>query len=373
VKVSADIESLVPYVAGKPISEVQRQYNLDKVVKLASNENPLGVSPKVMQAMQTAMHEIHRYPDASLYDLISALEKNWKIPRQNLTVGNGSEDIIDLLIRVFCEPGDAILSFQHSFIAYRIRAQAARVQRVDVPVNADFHMDLQAMAQILRAEKTAKKIKLVFLANPNNPTGAHIPHSEVVKFLSEFGNDPDLLIVFDEAYSEFVRVKDSAVMLNLFQNYKSVVVSRTLSKVYGLAGLRVGVLAAPAMVIEYINRVRNPFNVSGIAQAAAIAALDDKEFLQNTVELAWQGLDYCKPNLESLGFKVFPSQANFLLFDCAMHVGTLNQALLKRGVILRPVLNYGIDSCLRMSMGTMEENQFAIKALKSALQEVKSS
>lgn len=367
MKVSPEIESLVPYVAGKPIAETQKQYGLKDVVKLASNENPLGISPKVQEALIQAVNEIHRYPDAGFVELVKVIEKVWKVPALNLTVGNGSNELIDLLIRIFCEPKDAILSFQYSFVAYGICAQAARVRSITVPVEKDFGMDLEKMAQILRTQKTKDKIKIVFLANPNNPTGVYIPFSQIKNFLNEFGNDPELLIVFDEAYAEFVRHKDSAPILNHFKEWKNVVVIRTLSKAYGLAGLRVGVLAGPSRVIELVNRVRNPFNVNNLAQTAAIAALQDPEYVQKVVDLTHQGLDYFLKELENMGLKVITSDANFILFDSGRDVKKLNEQLLSKGVILRPVLNYGLPGYLRISCGTMEENQRAITALKEIL------
>lgn len=365
MKVSPEIESLVPYVAGKPIGETQKQYGLTEVVKLASNENPLGISPKVKQAMMTALEEIHRYPDAGFVDLLKTIEQVWKVPMRQLTVGNGSNELIDLLIRVFCEPGDAILSFQYSFVAYGICAQAARVKNLTIPVGPNFEMDLEKMAEKLRARKD--RIKMVFLANPNNPTGVYIPFSKVKKFLDEFGNDPDLLIVFDEAYAEFVREKDSAPMLQHFQQWQNVAVVRTLSKAYGLAGLRVGILAGPSSVVDFLNRVRNPFNVNHLAQAAAIAALQDSAFVQKVVQLTWEGLDYLGKELEKMGLKVITSNANFILFDSGRDVRKLNEQLLSRGVILRPVLNYGLPGYLRISCGTMDENRKAVKVLKEIL------
>lgn len=367
MRVSPEIESLVPYVAGKPIGETQKEYGLSEVVKLASNENPLGISPKVQKALVEAIQETHRYPDAGCIQLLETISKVWKVPVKKLSVGNGSNELIDLLIRIFCEPGDAILSFQYSFVAYGICAQAARVRNLTVAVEKDFEMDLEKMAQVLRTQKTKERIKLVFLANPNNPTGVYIPFTQVKKFLDEFGSDPDLLIVFDEAYAEFVRHKDSAPILDHFQNWKNVAVIRTLSKAYGLAALRVGILAAPEKVIDFVNRVRNPFNVNHLAQAGAIAALQDQSFVEKVVKLTWEGLDYLSKELEKMGLKVITSDANFLLFDSGRDVKSLNEQLLRRGVILRPVLNYGLPGYLRISCGTTEENEKAINALKDIL------
>lgn len=367
MKVSPEILSLVPYKPGKPIKETQREYGLSEVFKLASNENPLGISPKVKEALVNALGELHRYPDPSFFELISLVSEQWGVPREKLSVGNGSNEIIDLLIRIYCAPGEAILTFDAAFVAYAVCAQAARVKNVVVPYEPDFRMDLQRLARTLRERREADRIRLVFLPNPNNPTGVYIPADEVHAFLKEFGNDPELLIVFDEAYTEFVRAKDYRSALDEMREFRSVVVIRTLSKAYALAGLRVGILAAPAEVIDLYNRVRNPFNVNELAQVAAVAALQDQAFVRKTVELTWQGLDYFAKELEKLGVPAVPSQANFVLFDTRRDVKALNEALLKKGVILRPVLNYGLKTHLRMSVGTETENRAAIRALGEIL------
>lgn len=367
MKVSPEILNLVPYKTGKPIKETQREYGLSEVYKLASNENPLGVSPKVKAALAGALGEMHRYPDPACYELVSLVSEMWKVPREKLSVGNGSNEIIDLLIRIYCAPGESILTYDAAFVAYAVCAQAARVKNVIVPYESDFRMDLQRMAKVLRERKETDKIRLVFLPNPNNPTGVYIPENEVHAFLKEFGHDPDLLIVFDEAYTEFVRAKDYRSALSEMNEFKNVVVIRTLSKAYALAGLRVGILVAPTEVIDLYNRVRNPFNVNELAQVAAVAALQDQDFVRKTVELTWQGLDYFAKELEKLGVPAVPSQANFVLFDTRRDVKALNEALLRKGVILRPVLNYGLMTHLRMSVGTETENRAAIRALSEVL------
>lgn len=367
MKVSTEILNLVPYKTGKPISEVQREYGLKEVYKLASNENPMGISPAVLTALQGALGGLHRYPDPAFYDLLSVVSGLWKMPREQLSVGNGSNEIIDLLIRIYCAPGEAIITYDAAFVAYAVCAQAARVKNIVVPYEAGFRMDLQRLAKVLRERKESDKIRLVFLPNPNNPTGVYIPAVEVDAFLKEFGNDPDLLIVFDEAYTEFVRAADHRSALDEMKEFKSTVVVRTLSKAYALAGLRVGILAAPIEVVDLYNRVRNPFNVNELAQVAAVAALQDQAFVRKTVEMTWQGLDYFAKELEKLKVPPVPSQANFVLFDTRRDAKLVNEALLQRGVILRPVLNYGLKTHLRMSVGTMIENQAAIHALAEVL------
>lgn len=370
MKVSPEIQNLVPYTPGKPISETKRQYGLTTVHKLASNENALGFSPKVADAVAKAMREINRYPDPACHDLIETASQVWKVPREMLAVGNGSNEVIDLLIRIYCEPGEAIMTFAGAFIAYELCARAARVKPFIVPHENDFRMNLQAMAKQLREQKDKNKIRLVFIANPNNPTGVYIPRAEVDKFLEEFGRDPNLLIVFDEAYTEFVRAEKNASLIADLQKYPSVVVLRTLSKVYGLAGLRIGFLMAQPSVIDLFHRVRNPFNVNELAQIAATVALKDQDFVQKVVQFTWKEMDLLQKELAAMSLPVIPSQTNFLFFDTLRDVKLVNEALLKRGVILRPVLNYGYPTWMRITVGTAEENQAAVKALKEVLQEV---
>ncbi len=371
MKVSEEILNLVPYKPGKPISETQRQYGISKVIKLASNENPLGMSPKAQAAVEKALQQGHRYPDASCYELVQKISQVWKIPSKNISVGNGSDELIDLLVRVYCEPRETIITTEKAFVAYSVRAGASRVRVERAPLKNQFYTDLEAMAKILRAERESKKIRLVFLPNPNNPTGTYIKNSEVDQFLKEFGNHPDLLIVFDEAYTEFVRAKDYQSAMELFPQYKNIVVLKTMSKIYGLAGLRIGVMIAPEETIELVNRVRTPFNVNELAQAAAIAALEDHEFIQKTCEVTWQGLDYFYSELKALGLPFTESEGNFVMFDTLRDANQVNEELLKRGVIMRPIGNYGLSTQMRLSVGLPEENEFAISVLKQVLQVVK--
>lgn len=371
MKVSKEILELVPYKPGKPISETQRQYGLTEVYKLASNENPLGVSPKVKEALVKAIEGLGRYPDPTFYSLLQTVSQEWGIAPQQLTIGNGSDELFDLLIRIYCEPGDSILTTQAAFAAYAISAQAARVKTLEAPLKNQFETDLAQIGQVLREKRESHRIRLVFLPNPNNPTGTYLKAAEVLNFLKEWGSHPELLIVFDEAYTEFVRAQDYQPALDYLKEYPSVVVTRTLSKAYGLAGFRVGILAAPSSVIDFVNRVRKPFNVNELAQVAAIAALCDKEFVRRTVEITWQGLDYFYKELQKLKVPYVESQGNFLLLDTQRDSGQVFEAMLRKGVILRPVGNYGFKTHLRMSVGLPKENEAAIKALIEVLGEIK--
>jgi len=369
MKISQFISTLIPYKAGKPIAETQREYGVSRVIKLASNENPLGTSPKVQDALKKAINKIHLYPDSSFFELIEAIHAKWKIPQKQISLGNGSNEVIDLLIRIFCEVGEKILTTEGAFIAYQLCAQAARVQTEFVKMKSEFRVNLKAFAEVLRKD-TSKKIRLVFIPNPNNPTGTYLPWPEVEEFLKEFGSDPDRLIIFDEAYTEYVRAKDYSSALQNWGQFKSVVIIRTLSKAYGLAGLRIGILFAPDFVVDYFNRVRNPFNVNEFAQVAAIHALQDDEFISKSVRLNAEGLDYFYEKFKEMNIPFVESQANFVMFDTQRDVQKVNEALLRRGVILRPLLNYGLKTQMRMSVGLPEENQIAIQALREVFSEI---
>lgn len=367
MKVSKEIESLVPYKPGKPISETQRQYGLKEVYKLASNENALGPSEKVVKALQLALFQIHRYPDAGSFELIQKLSHVWKVDAKELALGNGSNEIIDLLIRIYCEKGDAILTSQAAFVAYKVCAQAARVAVIETPMTLDFKIDLEKIADTFLNQAQENKIKIIFIPNPNNPTGTYNNQIEVENFLNKVGNREDVLIVFDEAYNDFVRATDYKPATEFFSKYFNVIVLRTFSKVYGLGGLRLGAMIAPEETIEIYNRVRNPFNVNLLAQVAATVAVDDAEYIKKSQEVVWTGLDYFYKELAAMKLKYVPSQANFVLFDTGQDVVKVNESLLKQGIILRPVLNYGFKTYLRMSVGLENENHAAIEALRKAL------
>ncbi len=371
MKVSEEILKMTPYKPGKPISETQREYGIQDVIKLASNENPLGISEKAKQAILDSLAQTHRYPDASCFELVQKISKLWQIPATQVAVGNGSDELIDLLVRIYCEPRESILTSEAAFVAYSVRAGASRVRVQRTPMAPGYKFDLKAMAHFLRTQGADTATRLVFIANPNNPTGTYNSKSEVDDFLKEFGNRDDLLIVFDEAYTEFVRAKDYQSAQDAMKTYKNVVVLKTLSKIYGLAGLRIGVMLAPAETVELVNRVRTPFNVNEFAQAAALAALDDQDFIRRTCAITWQGLDYFYAELKSMGLPFTESQGNFVMFDTLRDVGEVNEALLRRGVIMRPIQNYGFKTELRLSVGLESENKRAMQALREVLKEIK--
>lgn len=359
------VRGLPPYVAGKPIAEVARQYGLDArtIIKLASNENPLGMPESARQAMLQVMDETGRYPDANGFDLKGALADKYQVPEEWLTLGNGSNDILELAARAFLAPGKSAVFSQYSFIVYPLAVQAVGAKALVVPATPELGHDLDAMLAAVREDT-----KLVFVANPNNPTGTFLSSAEIENFLNAL--PPHVMVVLDEAYNEYLEPElrfESSLWVHRFAN---LIVSRTFSKAYGLAGLRVGYALSQAPVADLLNRVRQPFNVNVLAQAAAKAALSDRDFLDKTYHLNRAGYLQLADAFRALGLSFVPSYGNFVLVKVGEDAGAgerINQKLLKAGVIVRPVGNYGLPQYLRVSIGLPEENLACIKALTDAL------
>ncbi len=366
MKVSPSIEKLVPYVPGKPIEETKRELGLDTVIKLASNENPLGTSAKVKEALMGALDSVFRYPDASCFELTQKISSRLQVPPDWLAFGNGSDELIDLITRTFCEPGDRVLMSEKSFAAYTIRAQSARAETQVFQMGEDLKIPAREIAQYLRKSRRPTD-RVLFIANPNNPTGTYLNRDEMQEILSVAGGWDDFLIVIDEAYNEFVRASDYPDSLALVKNYSNVITLRTMGKVYGLAGLRLGYMVAQPKITQWVQRIRQPFNVNALAQVAAVAALDDGDYLKKSQEAVWSGLDYFYTELERFGLPFWKSQANFVLFDGLRSGREIFQALLKKGVIMRPLANYGLPRHLRLSVGLKEENEAAMRALENVL------
>ncbi|WP_374029856.1 histidinol-phosphate transaminase [Bdellovibrio bacteriovorus] len=369
MKISPEILNLVPYKPGKPISETQREYGLTTVYKLASNENPLGPSPKAMAAVKEALARQNLYPDPSHYELLQTISKEWGFPTKQLAIGNGSDELIDLLTRIFCEPKEGVLTSVAAFNAYEVSAQANRAAILRVPLTKDYRFDLPKIADYFFAHPE-QNIRLIFVSNPNNPTGTFATKNEMEAFFEKVGNRDDVMIVFDEAYNEFVRDPQYVSAQKYINKYKNLIVLRTFSKIYGLAGFRLGAMIAPPEVVEVFNRVRKPFNVNDLAQVAANAALQDKEFIERSQQICWKGLDYFYKKLEELGLPYIPSQGNFVMFDTLRDAAKVNEALLRRGIIMRPLLNYGFKTHLRLSVGLEHENEAALQALAEVLKEI---
>jgi histidinol-phosphate aminotransferase len=358
------VRAIAPYQGGKPIAEVAREFGLDEnsIVKLASNENPLGMPESAKQAMSDAMLEAGRYPDGNGFVLKSALTKKHDVPSDWITLGNGSNDILELAARAFVEPGQAVVYSQYSFAVYALATQAMGARAVVVPAKNYGH-DLDAMAAAVTSD-----VKLIFVANPNNPTGTFIPASEIENFLRKV--PPDVVVVLDEAYNEFLAPEDQYDSIAWVRQYPNLLVSRSFSKAYGLASLRVGFGIAQPALTDMLNRIRQPFNVNSFAQAAASAALDDHEFLKRSAEVNAAGCRQLTDAFKTMGLHYLPSWGNFVLVKVGEDEGAgarVNLALLRQGVIVRPVGNYGLPQWLRISIGLPQENEACINALKKAL------
>jgi histidinol-phosphate aminotransferase len=358
------VRALAPYQAGKPIAEVAREFGLDesKIIKLASNENPLGMPESARLAMQQAVADIGRYPDANGFDLKAAISAKYGVPQDWVTLGNGSNDILELAAHAFVQPKQSVVYAQYGFLVYALATQAVGARAIEVKAK-DFGHDLQAMAAAI-----ADDTRLVFIANPNNPTGTFLPAAELEAFLKAVPQH--VVVVIDEAYNEYLAADLQYESTDWVRIFPNLIVSRTMSKAYGLAGLRVGFAIGQPGVTDLLNRIRQPFNVNSLAQAAAVAALTDKAFLKKSAEVNAQGYKQLIQAFDELGLTYVPSYGNFVLVKVGDDDGAgarVNLALLKQGIIVRPVGNYGLPQWLRITVGLPEENAAFIAALKTIL------
>ena len=356
----AYVRGIAPYQAGKPISELAREYGLDEgsIVKLASNENPLGVPASARAAMQAAIDDLARYPDSNGFALKAAITRRLEVPAEWVTLGNGSNDILELAAHALLQPGLSAVYSQYSFAVYALATQAVGARAIVVPARNLGH-DLDAMLAAIEADT-----RVVFVANPNNPTGTFLPPAEVEAFLARV--PAGVVVVYDEAYTEYLAPEERYDAIGWVRRYPNLVVSRTFSKAYGLAGLRVGYGIAQAELTDLMNRVRQPFNVNSVAQAAAVAALDDADFLARSYALNRDGMQRLVQAFGRLGLRHVPSRGNFVLVEVGDAAGVYER-LLRAGVIVRPVGNYGLPAWLRVSIGLPEENERFVAALEQAL------
>lgn len=358
-RISESIASLKAYEAGKPLKELEREYQISKAVKLASNENPIGFSPKVNDAIQRHIHEMNRYPESSGYELNQKISKVFNVGQENIVLGNGSDDIIALLAHAYLNPGEEALMPLPSFLMYEISVKTAKGVPVMVPLS-DFSTNLNGLL-----ERITSKTKMIFITNPFNPTGSTISYAEFQEFSAKVPED--VIIVMDEAYIEFVRDENVYDSLKKPLEDPRIVTLRTFSKAYGLAGFRVGYGIMNSEIAEVLNRIRQPFNVNGLAQAAAIAAIEDDKFLKKSVDITHQGLDYLKSALEQMGIECLSTQSNFMMFDIRTPATPVFEKMLKLGIIVRSMKSYGFDTFLRINAGTMEENELFVDALGQIL------
>lgn len=353
-----NILNIKPYVAGRPIEEIKRQLGLRDIIKLASNENPLGPSPKAVEAIRKSLRKINRYPDSQCYYLKKKLSRLLNLKPANIILGNGSDELIDIIIKTFVEEDENIITADTTFLEYGIISAVNGRRIITVPLRY-FKYDLDAIRK-----KIDKKTRLIFISNPNNPTGTYVTKPEFEDFIGSL--PPDIVVVLDEAYDAFIDVDDFPNGQGYIKN-KNVVVLKTFSKAYGLAGLRAGYAIGDAGLISYMEKARQPFNVNMLAQAAASAALDDKKFLRKTRKLILEGKNYLYDRLAQSGIAYVPSVANFILFDSGKDGLAVFNRMLRHGVIVRDMEQYGLKNFIRVTIGTKKENARFIKVLKKVL------
>jgi histidinol-phosphate aminotransferase len=353
------VQDLIPYTPGKPMGELERELGLTEIVKLASNENPLGPSPLVLSAIQEMLPEISRYPDGNAFSLKQALAKKYAVETSQITLGNGSNEILELLARTFLTPEADVVFSQHAFAVYPLVTQAVGATARVAPA-LDFGHDLEAMLGLVN-----KKTRLVFIANPNNPTGTLLSAEALWTFISAL---PETVVcVLDEAYFEFIDTDSRVNSIQWLNDYPNLIITRTFSKAYGLAGLRVGYSLSSSDMADLLNRVRQPFNNNMLALAAAEAALNDTHYLAETIAINNAGMHSLTEAFSALGLSWIPSYGNFVSVDLGQEAMPIYQALLQKGVIVRPVANYEMPQHLRISIGTEKENQFFVAALNNIL------
>jgi histidinol-phosphate aminotransferase len=352
------IRTLIPYAPGKPIEEVEREIGIFNSIKLASNENPLGPSPAALDAMREKLAQLHLYPDGDCFYLKRGLAAKLNVAPEQLIFGNGSNEIIELAIRTFMRPGDEAVMARQAFVVYKLIVQAVGGVSQEVPLR-NFTHDLEAIGAAISA-----RTRIVFLANPNNPTGTIFHKAAWEKFLKRIRSD--VFIIVDEAYFEYVEAADYPNSLDYHQQGKALLTLRTFSKLYGLAGLRIGYGIADKEIISLMHRVRQPFNVNAPAQWGALAALDDREHVRRSLENNRQGLEYLAAEFTRLGIEYVPSHANFVFLRVGKGEDVFNR-LLAQGIIVRPMAGYQFPEYLRVTIGTMDENRKFIDGLRKAV------
>lgn len=365
IKIPANIATITPYPPGKPLDELEREYGITNSIKLASNENPWGPSPKVIQALRAELSQLHRYPDGSCYYLVQALAEKLGIAPGEIVMGNGSNEIIEFLVKAFVQEGDEVITSHPSFLMYQKIVQVRGGINHVVPL-LDMRHDLGGIRKLV-----SEKTRLIFIDNPNNPTGTAIPLGELYRFLSDIPES--VIVVLDEAYVDFMDKKLQVDFSSLIKNVEGrcpVVFLRTFSKAYGLSGLRVGYGMMAKGIAECLHKVRQPFNINQMAQVGALAALEDEEYYQLTLDRTAKARTYLSREVDKLGCRSYPTETNFFLIDVQGNADKLYQAMLYQGVIVRSMSAYGFTNFIRVTFGTDEENQRFVKSLADCLGEL---
>ncbi|UCH95900.1 MAG: histidinol-phosphate transaminase [Candidatus Aminicenantes bacterium] len=364
--INPNVLDMVPYKPGKPIEELQREYNLERVVKLASNENPSGVSPHVADAIKNEIPNLNFYPENDSYYLRHRIAEYNGIPAENVIVSAGSVELIRMIVSTFLHPGQTVLTSEKTFLMYKIAAieKGGKNAFIEAPMRDDHTYDLDAIYRLVD-----DKTKIIFIANPNNPTGTMVNKQEVMDFIHKVPENK--IIVFDNAYQEYVSNPDDYPDgIAEAVNRKNVIVLRTFSKIYSLSGLRVGYGVAHGETISYLNRVKPPFNVTRLAQAAAMASLENDDFKHQSAALNSKNKEKLFFHLKEIGLQVIPTETNFLFFFPGVDTVELNQRLLKEGVIIRPLHAFGVPEAMRVTVGLAEDNNFFIEKLRKVLGEI---
>jgi len=351
------VTELQPYVPGKPIAELERQYGVTDIVKLASNENPSGPSPSVLAAIQEASNDLSLYPDGNGFNLKTALAEKYQLDLNQITLGNGSNDVLEMIARTFVSPADEVIFSQYAFAVYPLVTQAIGAKSV-IAAACDYGHDLQAMSTLI-----SERTKLIFIANPNNPTGTLLAADELEDFISRV--PVQTLIVLDEAYVEYG--DEQVNTIQWLEKYPNLIITRTFSKAYGLAGLRVGFALSHPEVADLLNRIRQPFNVNNLALVAATAALDDDAYIEITKQLNNTGMKQLTAGFDTMSLSYIPSKGNFITVDVQTNAEEVYESLLQQGVIVRPIGGYGLPNHLRISIGLESENQRLLDALAITL------
>lgn len=364
IKTPSWVQALAKYKASKPIEDVASELGLkpEEIVMLVSNENPTGMSPKVKDAINKAALSLNRYPDADAFHLQKAIAKKYGVPQNWVVLGNGSSELLGLVAQTVLSEGTTAIYPQYSFSLYPMVAKLCGAKTIEVPSTDDFNADLQAILEAIDSTT-----RLIFLTNPNNPTGTYLAENDILHFLDQV--PPHVLVLFDEAYVEFLDPALQCDSLEIVRRFPNVMIARTFSKAYGLAGARVGYAIAQPGLLELLNRVRHPFNVNDLSQIAALAALEDEEFVKKTLEVNKKGIEFLSKKFDSLGLPYMGLHANFI----TVKVGPADRIidyLLKKGVIVRRMASYGLPEWIRVTVGTQEQNKKFIELLKQALNEV---
>lgn len=354
-----NILGIKPYVPGKPIDEVKREFGLKSVIKLASNENPYGPSPKAIAAIARAARDVNRYPDGDCFYLRQALSKKLNVDSRQIIFGNGSDELIVMAVRAFVSPGDEVIIAQPSFLIYDIASRLEGAAIKSVPLK-NFRYDLAAMKK-----EVTSKTKIVFLGNPDNPSGGYFTQKDIEGFVA--GLRDDILVFIDEAYYEYVEADDYVDSIGLLKKYPNVFVTRTFSKMYGLAGLRVGFGVGAEELVAVLNRLREPFNINSLAQEAALAALKDRAYYRGLSVKIRKQREFLYQSFKDMGLRSVESFTNFILVEVNRDSGAICRELLKRGVIIRDMSHWGMKGFIRVTIGTETENRRLVRALKETL------